>query len=790
MLYNHFKIALRNLWKNKVHSIINIGGLAIGLAACMAIGLYVHHEWSYDRFHRHFGQIYRLTEIQKQADGMHPVCVTPGPLATALCGDFPEVEQTLRIGQWPALLQREGVSIESKNTLIAEPSLFKMFDFTLLHGHPDAVLNSPDEIVLTESSAERLFGADWRNEAVLGSILTLNTDKPLKVTGVAANPPANSHLQFDVLLPFKFLEKYDEWSNKWNSNSYHTYLQLASTADASAFGEKIVRYLDKHQAGNETTLHLQPLQDIYLYSKFDFGTDWGKRGNALYLRIFGMVGLIVLLIAMVNFVNLATARAALRAHEVGVRKSVGASRSSLMGQFLSESLLMTTLAVGLALVISDATLGLLERLTGETLQIPFEQPTFWALMAGLTVVIGLLTGAYPAVFLSALRPAKVLKGVFDVRSGATFRQMLVVGQFALSVALGIGTVVIYRQLDYWQHKNLGFDQSQLLYVQLKGEARGKAASFKEALQQIPGVASVSATTNNLVNALNSSNIEWEGQQHGQELLITQMNADPDFLNTMGMTVAAGRSFSSDVANDTLAFLLNETAARRMGYTNESALGKKMKFWGLDGTVVGVLRDFHFRPLSTEIEPFIVRYRPKEFYFQILIKTEPNATASTIASIEKLYPKIDPANPLTYGFVDQDLDAQYRAERRMAETILSFSILAVLVSCLGLFGLAAFAAERRTKEIGIRKVLGASVTGITGLLAKDFLKLVVASFVIAFPVAYFVMDKWLQDFAYRIDIQWWMFLVAGAAAVAVAFLTVSFQSIKAALANPVKSLRSE
>jgi putative ABC transport system permease protein len=794
MMYHFFKLSIRNLLKNRVFSLINIGGLALGLAACCIIGLYVYDEYSHDRFHQNFANIYRFTEIQEQADGIHPVAVTPGPLAATIEQDYPEVSATVRMGLWPALLQYNGTSLEPKSTMIVDPSMFRVFDFKLLAGNPNTALTNPDEVVLTASLAEQFFGADWQKKPVLGTVMTLNTDKFVTITGVVEDPPQKSHLQFGALLPFKFLEKYDKWSNKWNSNSYHTYLLLNPDTDVPAFSKKVETHLAKYNKGNNTLLKLQPLSDIYLRSKFDFNTDWGKRSDIFYLRIFLLVGIIVLLIAIVNFINLATARAGQRAMEVGVRKTAGAPRSSLVFQFLGESFFMTSLAVIVALILVESSIDFFKNITAKQLELPTDQPVFWALLAGVTVMVGFLAGIYPAFFLSGFRPSKVLKGVYEAKKGSQFRKTLVIGQFSLSVLLSISTVVIYQQLQFLQHKNLGFDQSQLLYLRLKGSSRDKSAVFKSELLQQPGVVSVSATTSNLVDVSNSTDITWEGQQPNDAFLITQMNIDPDFLKTTGMTLVSGRNYDPSLPTDTSSalskFLLNETAAKRMGYTNESALGKRIQFWGMNGEVIGVLRDFHFRPLNKTIEPFVFRYNPENPYFQMLIKTAPNATPQVIEAMKKLYARIDPNNIISYGFVAQDLDAQYSLERRTGSTVLYFSVLAVLISCLGLFGLAAFMAVQRTREIGIRKVLGASVAGITRLFAADFLKLVFISIVIATPLAYYFMGKWLADFAYRIELQAWMFAAVGALVVVLALLTVSVQSVRAALADPVKSLRND
>ncbi|MBC8153055.1 MAG: ABC transporter permease, partial [Bacteroidetes bacterium] len=456
MLRNCLKITLRQLWRNRLYSLLNIGGLALGIACCLLIALYVHDEWSYDRFNANYDHIYRITEKQKQADGLFDVAVTPGPLGPKLAKDFPEVAQTTRVRGWFGLLTRGRQSVEPEKMLIVDPGFFSLFSFPLIAGNAETVFRNPDEVVFSEAIAERFFGADWRKKNVIGQAIQLNKQQTLMLTGVAKNPPTNSHIQFDALLPFKWLEKNDDWSMKWNSNAYHTYIQLRADpvgkpADAIAFGEKIKTQLKRYDNGNETPLLLQPLSTIYLHSKFAFGSDnRGKRGDIAYVRIFVAVGLIVLLIAVINFVNLATARASQRAKEVGVRKTVGAQRSSLVGQFLGEALLMTTLAVFTSLLLAEALLPLFNDIAGKTVSIPYHLPTFWLTLAGLTGVVSLLTGLYPAFFLSSFRPASVLKGVFDGRAGRGFRQSLVVGQFVLSIAMVIGTVLIYRQLSFMQ----------------------------------------------------------------------------------------------------------------------------------------------------------------------------------------------------------------------------------------------------------------------------------------------------------------------------------------------------
>lgn len=796
MIHNYLKIAFRNLVKNKVYSFINIGGLAVGMAVVILIALFVHDEYNYDRFHPNFNQIYRVTENQKQSDGNHLIAVTPSPLAAALKNDFSEIDKTVRIGQWSGLLQGNGKNLEPDRILIVDQSLFDVFEFPLVIGSPKSVFNNPDEVVITEKSAEFFFGEDWNKKDILGTALVLNsTDKlSLKLVGVVKNMPTNSHIQADVFLPFKFVEKYDEWSQKWNSNNYHTYLKINNKTTLATFEKKIAGYLKKYETGTETVLGLQPLSTIYLESKFDFQTDWGKRSDIFYVYLFITVGLIVLLIAVFNFINLSTAHATQRVKEVGVRKTIGAGRGSLIYQFLLEASLVVVLAVVIALIITNQLLPVLNELSDKTLVIPIYTSGFWAILVFFSISITLLSGLYPAFVLSSYQPAKVLKGFFTINAGKYFRQSLVVGQFTLSIILIVSTFVIFRQLTFMQNKSLGFDKEHLLYVKLKGNLKQNAVIFKNEVAKIAGVESVSTTTNNLVNVANSSNIEWEGQPPKDEFSITQMNIDPDFVRTVGAKLVAGRNFSAAMPTDTSdkmgVYLINETAAKRMGWTPEKALGKKVKFWGFEGNIIGVLKDFHFRPLSEEINPFIFRNRPKEFYFNLLIKTKSNQVPQLLASLTALYKKYEPDYPLNYGFVNQDLDRQYKNEQRTGQIVFIFSVLAILISCMGLYGLVMFTTQLRIKEIGVRKVLGASIGNIMALLSKDFLKLILLACTAAFPLGYWLMNTWLQDFKYRLEIGWEVFIGVGLLVVLVTLFTISWQSFKAAVVNPVKSLKTE
>ncbi|SDG91750.1 ABC transporter permease [Chitinophaga filiformis] len=792
MLKNYLTIAIRNLWKNKVYSAVNITGMAIGLACCLTIGLFILEELSYDRFHSHGKHIYRVVEKNVQAGKVYDVAVTPSPLASSLRRDFAGIEQTCRIGDRSGFFQYGNTTVESRNVLVVDHSFFSLFDFRLVKGDVRKVLLGPDEVVITESLADGMFGTAWRTSGnLLGRPIQFNDKRTLTLTGIAKDPPTNSHIQFNALLSFSYDELKPE-RNRWDNNDYHTYIQLGKDADVAGISEQLYKYLNRFMPESKDALSLQPLYDIYLHSDFAFQTDWSKTSNIVYINIFSVVGLIVLLIAIFNFINLSTARAIQRAREVGVRKAIGAFRIQLIVQFIGESLVMTLLAVCMAQALLTVFLPLMNHIADKQISIPVYNWMYWLAIAVFTLLVSVLAGIYPAFYLSGFKPDKVLKGVFNVQGGRLFRRTLVTGQFIFSIVLIIGAIVIYKQLAFLQEKDLGFDQSQLLVVNMKNELRKNPALLKADLQKQHSIAHVSGSSNNLVDVVNSTYaIQWEGQLPDDKFLMTQANIDPDYLNTTGMRLIAGRNFDTRFTSDTSsAYLINETAAKRMGWTPEQALGKSVTLWDKPGKVIGVVKDFHFRPLTATIEPFLFRYCPRESYSNLLVKTNPGQLHKAISAIEQLYRKYEKQTVPEYQFVDQILNNQYRAQQRTGSVVLYFSILAILVSCLGLFGLAAFTATQRVKEIGIRKIVGASVSQIVLLLSKDFLKLVVLAIVIASPLAWYFTNRWLEDFAYRITISWWVFALAGSAVICITIVTVSLQSVRAALMNPVKSLRTE
>jgi putative ABC transport system permease protein len=791
MLRNYFKIAFRNLFKNKVYSFINISGLAVGMACCMAICLYVYDEFSYDHFHANAPNLYRIAEKQNQAGTIYDVASSPGPLSVALKAEFAEITQYCRFDRYWGVLQHDSTTIEPNGMLSVDNSFFSMFNFPLVRGNVKKALLSPNEIILSERMAERFFGSNWQASLqILGQPFQFQ-NQSFTLAGVAKNPPHNSHIQFDILFSFLYtVQNQDQY--KWNNDSHFNYLLLQPNTDVAGLNKKIFGFMAKYRPQDKPTIWLQPMLDIYLNPDFDFHTDWPTKGSRQYIWVFVAVGLIVLLIALFNFMNLSTARAMKRAHEVGIRKAIGAIRTQLVVQFLGESLLLTLLSVLLSLGLLIVFMPLLNDVAAKSLTVPYTEPLFWLLVLGFALIISLLAGLYPAFYLSGFQPVKVLKGVFDVRSGQLFRRTLVVGQFTMSVMLVTGAIVIYKQLTFMQDRNLGFDKSQLLSAWLRPELKDKRDLMKADLEQQSSIAQVTLTTGSLVdNGSSTYDFGWEGQGTDKGFVITHNNIDPKFLKTTGVKLIAGRNFDPKIMSDTSdAYLINETAVKRMHWTPEQALGKTLTFWGKKGKVIGVVKDFHFRPLTASIEPYLFRYWPNTFYGGFLIKTRPNLTHEAITAVEQIFRKYKSIMPPYYEFVDQSLENQYRTEQRTGSVVLYFSVIAIFVSCLGLFGLVTFTAEQRTKEIGIRKVLGATVTNIVTLLSKDFLQLVVLAILIAFPLAWYVMNQWLADFAYKTNIEWWIFAISGLLAISIALITVSFKAIKAAIVNPVKSLRSE
>ncbi len=700
------------------------------------------------------------------------------------------MENTVRFGSWSGLLKNGNKSFEENSIQLTDNSLFKVFDFDLIKGNPETALKSPEDIVLTEAACDRYFGKDWRNNpALLGQPFRMNNETDFTLAGVVKNPPVNSSIQFDLLVSLEYLFKTDEWSNKWNSNNFHTYLQLKPGTNYVVFQQKIEKQLKKYNDQSDL-LQLQSFKAQYMYSNFDFKTDWGKRSDIKYIRIFIAVGLLLLIVACVNFVNLSTARSLKRAMEVGVRKVTGSTRRQLVWQFLGESVMITIMAGAAAIIMVKMAQSSLETITGAPIIIDYSSPFFATVFVSFILLIGVLGGLYPALMLSGFNPVKVLRNVAGSQQGKLFRQGLVVFQFTVSVTLIIGTFFMFRQLRFMQQKELGFHKEQLMSVGLSGKLMEKSSFFKASLDRLSSIAATAPATMSLVDVGNSSYLEWDGMQEKDKFLITQANVDPDFIPALGIKMVNGNNFSRQITNDTATYILNETAVKKLGNTVNNVIGRKVNFWGAKGTVIGVVKDFHFKPLNTAIEPFIFRYQPQERYYNMFVKTVPGQTQQAIRQIEAVYKSFEKEHPMRFSFVSDSLNKLYQQDQRTATIVQLFAGFSIFIGCLGLFGLTVFATEQRTREIGIRKVLGAGVVSVAALLSKDFLKLVLLAILVAFPIAWFGVNKWLLGYAFKVNVHWWLFAALGLVVLFVALFTISLQAVKAALMNPVDSLRSD
>jgi ABC-type antimicrobial peptide transport system permease subunit len=791
MFQNYLKVTWRNIKRYKGYSSINIIGLAVGLACCILILFWVQDELSYDRFHAQTDDLYRaVTEYHKTVPATHywPVCA---PLAPALKEDYPEIIKAtrftrLRRGQ---LVKYGEKSLLETQICLTDPDFFEMFTFPLVQGDPSQALPNPNSLVLTEEMAIKYFGS----ENPMGKTLNINNEYDFTVTGIAKNVPHNTHLQFDFLIPFIRIEYFEQnWAvlDNWTLSGYATYVQIQKDTSLQELNHKIKDYIQKHAAESKDLLYLQPLKDIHLYSSHIlFGIE--GQGNIKYVYIFSVVAFFVLIIACINFMNLATARSSNRAKEVGLRKVVGARRPQLIGQFFCESVLMALLSLILAVVLVELFLPAFRNLSGKPLDSGFSgNINILLAIVVMTLVTGFLSGTYPALFLSSLRPAKVLKGRLKTEGrGYLFRKILVVSQFSLSILLIICTVLVSNQVDYMRNRKLGLDKEQVVYIPIRSELAEKYDPLKIELLKSAGIRNVAASSNIPTYGviLTLDYISWEGKDPDDIKVLHVTSTGYDFIETLNMEIIEGRSFSEEHPSDENAVVINETARKIIGM--ENPVGKKLMLRDTELPIIGIVKDYHFRSLHSEIEPLLLVNDPSLYRF-ILIKLESRDIPTTLASIESTWMAFFPDTPFEYHFLDEAYGKLYRTEQRMGTLFNYFTGLAIVISCLGLFGLASFMAEKRTKEIGIRKVLGASVSGVVILLNREFIKWVLIANVVAWPVAYYAMSKWLQGFAYRTNMGIWIFALAALAAFAIAVVTVSFQSIKAALANPADSLRYE
>jgi putative ABC transport system permease protein len=794
MIKSYFKIAWRNLSKHKVFSMINIFGLAIGIASFWIIALYITDELSYDRFNSNADRIFRVAQHGTWNGGKFDLAITSAPYAAALKNDYPEVENVVRINtDASGRISYGAKELNADNVVFADNSIFDIFTYHFLYGDPKTALIKPQSIVLTKSLATRIFG---NAEDALNKTIYFENNYPNQVSGVIDDVPANSHLSFSALRSFN-----TGYTENWGNTNLFTYVLLKNHDDYHKIETRTNEFYNKYLKADLANIHykmeLQPLLSIHLHSKLDY--EAGTNGNITYIYIFTAIGLLILAIAIINYVNLATARSSIRVKEIGVRKVIGSDRTQLMLLFFAESILLAALATGLAVVLIRVLLPFFNQLSGKSLELM--QVGGWqtvSLFTAFAVVIGSISGIYPALFLSGFKTIPAMKGQMgNQASTVLFRKSLVVFQFIITMVMITGSCVIYSQLHYVLNKDLGFNKEQVLTFHIHNKAtRAKITAIKQQLLQNPLIESVGVAGNPIGNndlGTTAFNIDLNGNSGPDSKLVQALQVDEGFIPTMQIKVAKGRNFTPNSTDKTDAIIVNETLVKEMGWKNP--IGMRIRT-GIDHgkliiqTIVGVIKDFNTYSLQHKVMP-IVLSMPAETKDEdnLYIRINKNNVKGALNAINEVYNTFDSDKP-EFHFLDQNFARNYQSEQKQGSLLLVFTILAISIACLGLFGLVTFTAQQRNKEIGIRKILGASVTNIVNMLSKDLIKLVIIAAVIASPIAWWAMQAWLQGFAYRINIQLWMFALASGIAILIAFATIGFQSVRAALANPVKSLRNE
>jgi putative ABC transport system permease protein len=807
MIRNYFKIAFRTLWKNRKLSIINITGLAVGIACSLLIFLYVQDETSYDRHHHDSSQIYRVVKDFINDDGtLIPDATTQGPLGPAMQREIPEVVKITRIHpNWGGTtwIQYGEKRFPEERVMRVDSSFFDVFTIRFLKGNPSTALSDIHSIIITATTAKRYFG----DEDPMGKVLRLSNQpnglSEATVTGVVDDVPSQSHFHFDFLMSYRRLPEQFAETN-WGSYNFYTYVKVAQGTDLRAMEKKIQSVYEKNQAERYSKYYLQPLTDIHLNSKLKWELE--PNGDRLYVYIFSVIGIFILLIASINYINLSTAKSSLRAKETGIRKVSGAERTSLVFQFLLESIVLCVAATAFGLAIAFALIPMINDLTLKTLEIAMTMEILLYLF-GVTLFVGVFAGLFPALYLSSFKPVAVLKGFkLNERGALNLRKSLVVVQFTISIALIIGAIVIVQQMNFLQSAKLGFDKDQVLIVQNAGGlSRADKQAFLNSLNQLPGVESAATSGAILGRGFGTTRLRARGSEQEQQLNFSSVNFG--FLEVVGIEIAEGRSFSREFPADTISngisggpldqrlggIIVNEQAVKEFGL-GPSAVGKEL-VWDTDADttyyveIIGVAKNFHFTSLRNEIKPYGFLIFPNN-QNNFTLKLSKDNLPVTLEQIEDLWHNSFPESPYQYLFMDETFEKMYAAEARFQKIFIGLVILGIIIACLGLFALATFSAEQRTKEIGIRKVLGASVAHVVILLSKDFLKLVFLSLLIAIPLSIVGMKAWLEGFAYRVSMEWWIFAVAAVIATLIAFLTISTQAFRAAVADPARNLKSE
>jgi putative ABC transport system permease protein len=810
MFKNFLKVALRHLWKNKTFSAINIAGLSVGLAVCLLIVLYVKDELSYDKYNAQSENIYRIDADISFNGTQFTSAVSPAPLVPTLKKDYPQIVQYTRTRNYGEILvKKDNQNIQNHNAVFADSTFFQVFSIPMIEGNRLTALNEPNSIVIDETTARKYFNSIH----VVGKTLYVDNRVNCKITGVIKDIPPQSHFHFSFIRPLH--DTYHDDQGDWLSNNYASYVLVRPGVTKASLQKAVDATIDNYLAkqldqllhvsakdlknsANHFIYPVMSLTDIHLYSNKSY--EFEANGNITYVYIFSIIAIFILLIACVNFMNLSTARSANRAKEVGIRKVAGSLRSNLITQFLTESVVTSFLSLLLAIGIAALLIPLFNQLAGKQMSVLTLFST-WLLpvLVALVIVVGCIAGSYPAFYLSSFQPVQVLKGsIAKGFKNSWLRSGLVIFQFFISISLIIGTIVIYNQLTYIRSREIGYNRDQLLVINNTYALDKKIKSFRQDMLKISGV-QAAAIAGSLPTETSYSQNGWfkDATLDAKQVnIMTDFYADQNYIPTLGMQMTAGRNFSTDFLTDSSAVIINETASKLLGFKNplNETLYRPSGYAGNGGFsskpfhIIGVVKDFNFNSMHDKVGPLIIEL--SENYGRIAMRINTQNIPALISEVEKKWNSMSPNQLFSYSFLDADFNKIYNAEQRTGKLFITFAIFAIFIACLGLFGLVTYAAEQRIKEIGVRKVLGASVGEIVAMISKDFIKLVMIAFVIAFPVGWLMMNKWLQSFAYRINISWWVFALAGLLTIAIALITVSFQAIKAAMANPVKSLRTE
>ena len=784
MILNTLKLIFRGFARNKGAFSINLIGLSIGLASALMIYYWVADEMKVDKFLKAENGPYELIMHFQEEEGLSTGFSTPSQLAEYLAQDIPEIKHAIAVRKFDNVTLAFEDNILKADGRHASPAFFDLFKYELLEGDPATVLMDKSSIVISDKLAIKLFNT---TEDIVGKVLQCQQEMPYQISGIFKSPPSNASLQFDFVLPFEAFKSANAWALNWNYSTVSTYVALREGARVSVFNEKIADYLNSRRDENQllTILEARDYTDAYLFGTYENGQATG--GRIQYVRLFSLIAMLILLIACINFMNLSTAMASERSKEVGVKKILGLGRGGLALQFLGETLVLSFLAMGVALTLVNVLLPTFSQLTGKALVWSFNSQ-FLLVAIALAALTGLVAGSYPSLFMAAFKPAAALKGKLIASSGSrNIRKVLVVGQFILSFMMIVAAFIVYQQLNYLQNKNLGYNKNSLLQFDVEGKVRTDLGTFLSEVKQMPGVKNASSIGQSLIGDRNTFIVEkWEGKTDNKNAF-EMRPVNYDMIETLDVEILEGRSFSDTYGAEENKIIFNESAIEFMGL--ENPLGTEVAIQGSSFEIIGVSKDFHFTSLREEIGPLFFVYRP-EWTHKVMIRTEVGQEHQVVDRLQDLYADFNPGFPFDYEFLDEDYQAQYVAEQKVSSLSKYFTFLAIFISCLGLFGLATCDSRRRLKEVGIRKVLGAGVLQITSLLSKDFLRLVLLAILIATPLAWYVMRLWLNDYAYSIDLHWGVFAMAGFTSLFIAMTTVGLQSVKSSLANPILSLRDE